>query len=156
MNFNATLYGQMISFAIFVWFCAKYIWPIITKALDERQAKIADGLAAADKGQQALQHAEGKALEIVRESKEQSRDIINQAQQRHDEIVDQAKDDAREEGQRILDVAQTEIEQSRQQAKEKLRAEVSVLAIAAAEQVLMKEVNKSVHEEVLSKMSASL
>ena len=156
MNFNATLIGQIISFAVFAWFCTKFIWPVIIKALDDRQAKIADGLAAAEKGQHELELAEKRATEILREGKEKSKEFIDQAQKRHDEIVDGAKDDAREEGQRILTAARAEIEQDRQEAKETLRAEVSVLAIAGAEQILMREVDKNAHNEVLDKISASL
>lgn len=155
MNFNATLFGQMISFALFVWFCAQYIWPVIIKKLDDRRAKIADGLAAAEKGQQELCLAEEKALEILRDSKEKSQEMLNQAQKRHDEIVSQAKDDADVEGQRMIELAKAEIEQGRQQAKEELRSEVSTLAMVAAEQVLMKEIDQSAHEEILNKISAS-
>ena len=104
MNFNATLIGQIISFAVFAWFCTKFIWPVIIKALDDRQAKIADGLAAAEKGQHELELAEKRATEILREGKEKSKEFIDQAQKRHDAIVDGAKDDAREEGQRILKI----------------------------------------------------
>ena len=156
MNFNATLIGQIISFAVFAWFCTKFIWPVIIKALDDRQAKIADGLAAAEKGQHELELAEKRATEILREGKEKSKEFNDQAQKRHDEIVDGAKDDAREEGKRILTAARAEIEQDRQEAKEALRAEVSALAIAGAEQILMREVDKNAHNEVLDKISASL
>ncbi len=156
MNFNATLYGQIISFAVFAWFCTKFIWPIIIKALDDRQAKIADGLAAAEKGQHELELAEKKATGILREGKEKSQEYINQAQKRHDEIVEEAKENAREEGSRILHSARAEIDQERQQAKEALRAEVSALAIAGAEQILMREVDKNAHNEVLDKISAGL
>jgi len=156
MNFNATIIGQIISFAVFAWFCTKFIWPVIIKVLDDRQAKIADGLAAAEKGQHELELAEKRATEILREGKEKSKEFIDQAQKRHDEIVDGAKDDAREEGQRILTAARAEIEQDRQEAKEALRAEVSALAIAGAEQILMREVDKNAHNEVLDKISASL
>ncbi len=156
MNFNATLIGQIISFAVFAWFCTKFIWPVIIKALDDRQAKIADGLAAAEKGQHELERAGKRSIEILREGKEKSKEFIDQAQKRHDEIVDEAKDDAREEGERILHAARVEIEQERQEAKEALRAEVSALAIAGAEQILMREVDKNAHNEVLDKISASL
>ena len=156
MNFNATLFGQIISFAVFAWFCTKFIWPVIIKALDDRQAKIADGLTAAEKGQHELEFAEKRATEILREGKEKSKEFIDQAQKRHDEIVEEAKDDAREEGERILHAARVEIEQERQEAKETLRDEVSALAIAGAEQILMREVDKNAHNEVLDKISASL
>ena len=156
MNFNATLIGQMISFAVFAWFCTKFIWPVIIKALDDRQAKIADGLAEAEKGHHELELAEKRSAEILREGKEKSREFIDQAQKRHDEIVEEAKDNARIEGERILIAARVEIDQERQLAKDSLRAEVSALAIAGAEQILMREVDKNAHNEVLDKISASL
>lgn len=156
MNFNATLFGQMIAFAVFVWFCAKYIWPLIINAMEARRKQIADGLAAGEKGRQALELAEKKAVEILREGKEKSRQIVDQAQRRRDEIVEAAKDDAQRESERIISLARSEIAQDRQQAKEELRAEVSVLALAAAEQILMREVDKDAHAELLDKFSADL
>ncbi len=156
MNFNATLIGQMISFAVFAWFCTKFIWPVIIRARVDRKAKMSDRLAEAEKGHHELGMAEKRSAEILREGKEKSREFIDQAQKRNDEIVDEAKDAAREEGERILHSARVEIEQERQEAKETLRAEVSALAIAGAEQILMREVDKNAHNEVLDKISASL
>jgi len=156
MNITATLIGQSISFFLFVVFTMKYVWPPIMNALNERKKKIADGLAEAEKGHHELELAEKRSAEILREGKEKSREFIDQAQKRHDEIVDEAKDAAREEGERILHAARVEIEQERQEAKETLRAEVSTLAIAGAEQILMREVDKNAHNEVLDKISASL
>lgn len=156
MNITATLIGQSASFFLFVVFTMKYVWPPIMNALNERTKKIADGLAEAEKGHHELELAEKRATEIMREGKEKSKEYIDQAQKRHDEIVDEAKDHAREEGERLLHAARVEIEQERQEAKEKLRAEVSALAIAGAEQILMREVDKNAHNEVLDKISASL
>jgi len=156
MNITATLIGQSFFFFLFVVFTMKYVWAPIMNALDERKKKIADGLAEAEKGHHELQLAEKRSTEILREGKEKSKEFIDQAQKRHDEIVEEAKDDAREEGERILHAARVEIEQERQEAKETLRAEVSALAIAGAEQILMKEVDKNAHNEVLDKISASL
>ncbi len=156
MNFNATLIGQIISFAFFAWFCGRYIWPIVIKALNDRQARIADGLAASEKGLHELEMAKKEATEILRDGREKSQEFINQAQKRHDEIVDEAKNDARGEAERILAAARSAIDQERQQARDALRAEVSVLAIAGAEQILMREVDKKAHSEVLDKVSAGL
>jgi len=156
MNITVTLFAQSFSFFLFVVFTMKYVWPPIMNALNERTKKIADGLAEAEKGHHELELAEKRSAEILREGKEKSREFIDQAQKRHDEIVDEAKDAAREEGERILHAARVEIEQERQEAKETLRAEVSALAIAGAEQILMKEVDKNAHNEVLDKISASL
>lgn len=156
MNITATLIGQSISFFLFVVFTMKYVWPPIMNALNERKKKIADGLAEAEKGHHELELAEKRSAEILREGKEKSREFIDQAQKRHDEIVEEAKDNARIEGERILIAARVEIDQERQQAKDSLRAEVSALAIAGAEQILMREVDKNAHNEVLDKISASL
>ncbi len=156
MNITATLIGQSVSFFLFVYFTMKIVWPPIMNALDERKKKIADGLAEAEKGHHELELAEKRSIEILHEGKEKSKEFIDQAQKRHDEIVEAAKDDAREEGERILHAARVEIEQERQEAKETLRAEVSALAIAGAEQILMREVDKKAHDDVLNKISASL
>jgi len=156
MNITVTLFAQSFSFFLFVVFTMKYVWPPIMNALNERTKKIADGLAEAEKGHHELELAEKRSTEILREGKEKSKEFIDQAQKRHDEIVEAAKDDAREEGERILHAARGEIEQERQEAKETLRAEVSALAIAGAEQILMREVDKNAHNEVLDKISASL
>jgi len=156
MNFNATVIGQMIAFAVFVWFCMKFIWPFIIQALEERKKTIADGLAAAEKGQHELEMAEKRAIEILKEGKEKSQDFINQAQNRADEIVDEAKGNAKDEGDRIIAAAHTEIDQERQQVREELRQQVAVLAVAGAEQILEREVDQKAHKEVLDKISATL
>ncbi len=156
MNFNATVIGQIIAFAVFWWFCTKFIWPVIIKILDDRKKMIADGLAAGEKGIHDLELAEKRAREILHEGKEQSQGFITQAQKRADEIVDEAKDNARSEGERILVAARVEIEQERQQVKEDLRQEVATLAIAGAEQILKREVDRAAHREVLDQISASL
>ena len=156
MNFNATLFGQMIAFAIFVWFCMKFVWPPIIKALEDRKTRIADGLAAAEKGVHDLELASRRATEILHEGKEQSQVLIAQAQKRHDEIVEEAKDNARIEGDRILAAARAEIDQERQQAKVELRHDVARLAVLGAEQILMREVDQTAHKEILERISAGL
>lgn len=156
MNFNMTLVGQIFAFAVFWFFCYKFVWPFIIQALEERKTKIADGLAAAEKGVHQLELAEKRAKEILHEGKEQSQGLIAQAQKRHDEIVEEAKENARVEGERILASKRSELEQERQQAKEALRQQVAHLAIQAAEQVLMREVDHAAHKEVLEKISATL
>ena len=156
MNFNATLIGQLIAFTVFVVFCMKFIWPFIIKAMEDRETRIADGLAAAEKGQVALSEAEVKKAEMLEESKQQAAEIISQGQKRHDEIVESAKDDARSEKDKILAAAQAEIEQQRTQTREQLRSEVANLALVAAEQILMREVDRNAHNDVLTKVSAEL
>lgn len=156
MNINITLIGQSITFAVFLWFCMKFVWPPIVKALDERKAKIADGLAAAEKGLQAEEEARKAAEGELQAAKEQAKEIISQAQSRATEIVDDAKGDARTEGERLLQAARNEIDQERNQAREQLRAEVVAIAMAGAEQVLMREVDAKAHSEALEKLAANL
>ena len=156
MNITVTLLAQSLSFFLFVVFTMKYVWPPIMNALNERKKKIADGLAEAEKGHHELELAQKRSTEILREGKEKSKEFIDLAQKRHDEIVEEAKGNARVESERIIAAARSEIEQERQRAKDALRAEVSALAIAGAEQILMREVDKNAHNEVLDKISASL
>ncbi len=156
MNFNATLIGQLIAFAVFVWFCMKFVWPFLLKAMEDREARIADGLAAAEKGQAALVEAEAKRTELVEEGKQQAAEIVSQGQKRHDELVEAAKDDGRSEKEKILAAAQAEIDQQRTQTREQLRSDVANLALVAAEQILMREVDRNAHNDVLTKISAEL
>ena len=152
MNFNATLIGQMITFAIFVWFCMKYIWPPLMAALEERNARITEGLAAAERGQKDLEQAQAKVSENLNEAKQQAQEIINQAQKRANEIVDGAKDIAREEADKIKTAATADIDQQINSAREQLRKEVSAIAIAGAEQILKREVNADAHAAVLDEL----
>lgn len=156
MNINLTLLGQAISFAIFVWFCLKFVWPPILKALEERETRIADGLAAAERGKHELELAEQRATDVIRDGKDKAQDFITQAQKRADEIVEAAKDTAREEAERIKQAAAAEIEQNRNRARDDLRGEVAKLALAGAEQILMREVDEQAHREVLDKLAANL
>lgn len=156
MNFNATLIGQTIAFAVFVWFCMKFIWPLLLGMLEDRERRIANGLEAAEKGQQKLEKAEEKYAELVNEGKQQAANIITQAQKRHDEIVEEAKSAARIEGERIKESARSDIEQERETAKEALKKQVAQLALLGSEQILMREVDKEVHKELLNKINADL
>lgn len=156
MNFNATLIGQTIAFAVFVWFCMKFIWPLLLGMLQEREKRIADGLAAAEEGEKKLARAEERHGELVEEGKQQAATIISQAQKRGGEIVEEAKDDARTEGERIKESARSEITQERESAREELRKQVSSLAMLAAEQILMKEVDQNAHNELLNKIAGDL
>ena len=156
MSINATLIGQMITFALLVWFTMKYIWPPLFDSLEERKKKIADGLAAAEKGQEEMHLAEKKAKSVLKEAKEQSSEIVNLAQKRANEIVEASKDTAKKEGDRLILVAKAQIEQEKQQAQENLRKEVSALALRAAEQILSAEIDKTKHQDLLSKISNQL
>ncbi|MDT8281432.1 MAG: F0F1 ATP synthase subunit B [Gammaproteobacteria bacterium] len=156
MNINLTLIGQSITFAIFVWFCYAYVWPPLVAALAERQKKIADGLAAAERGQHEQELAKKKAVEHLKEAKGKASDIITQAQKRANEIVDEAKDDARTEAERIKAGANAEIEQEVNRAREHLRQEVVTLAISGAEKILKREVDKAAHASSLNDLAAQL
>ncbi len=156
MNMNLTLIGQAISFAIFVWFCLKYVWPPILKALEARETRIADGLAAAERGKHELELADQRSTEILREGKEKAQGFVSQAQKRGDEIIEAAKLAAQEEAERIKIAAAAEIAQNRNRARDELRSQVAELALAGAEQVLMREVDEQAHREVLDKLAADL
>ena len=156
MNFNATLIGQMITFAVFVWFCLKYVWPPLMHALEERKAKIADGLAAAERGQKDLELAQARVTDNLKEAKQQAQEIINQAHKRANEMVDEAKEVAREEADKIKAAATADIEQQINSAREQLRKEVSSIALAGAEQILKREVDAKAHSKVLDDMMAQI
>lgn len=156
MSINATLIGQMITFALLVWFTMKYIWPPLFGSLEERKKKIADGLAAAEKGQEDMRLAEKKAKGVLKEAKEQSSEIVNLAQKRANEIVEASKNTAKKEGEQLILVAKAQIEQEKQQIKDGLRKEVAALALQAAEQILGAEIDKSKHQDILSKVSNQL
>jgi len=156
MNFNATLIGQMVAFAIFVWFCMKYVWPPLVNALNERKARIADGLAAAERGKHEQELAQERARELLHEAKQQAQEIIGRAEKRAAEIVDEAKDAARAEGERLLAAARAEIDQEVNRVKEDLRKQVVSIAVAGAEKVLEREVDESTHGELLNKLAAQI
>ena len=156
MNFNATLIGQMLTFVVFVWFCMKYIWPPLIAALEERNAKISEGLAAAQRGQQELEDAEARVKESLGEAKTQAQEIINQAQKRANEIVDQAKESAREEADKTVAAASVEIEQQISAAREQLRKEVSTIALSGAEQILKREIDAKAHADLLDELATQI
>lgn len=149
MNINLTLFGQLLSFVLFVWFTMKFVWPPIVRALDERKAKIADGLAAGERGQHEQHLAEQRAKEQLVEAKKQAAEIVVKAEKRAAEIVEEAKGDARTEGDRLLKAAQAEIEQETNKAREQLRGKVAELAMAGAEKILRKEINADAHRDIV-------
>jgi F-type H+-transporting ATPase subunit b len=156
VNFNATLIGQLIAFLVFVVFTMKYVWPFLLQNMEERETKIADGLAAAEKGQQSLVEAEKRQAEMLDEGKQKAAEIIAQAQHRGDEIVEESKINAKSEGDRLIHAAQAEIDRERTVAKEQLKGDVAALALVGAEQILMREVDKNAHNEILAKVSSGL
>ena len=156
MDINMTLIGQTIAMIVFVWFCMKFIWPPILAALEERQKQIEDGLAAADKGQEALVKAGAEADEIVGEARKQATGILDQAHARANEIVADGKSDGVKERDRQLAAAKAEIEQESNRAREELRGQVSAIAIASAEKILNREIDGEAHDDILGKLAQEL
>jgi F-type H+-transporting ATPase subunit b len=156
MNINMTLIGQSITFAIFVWFCMKYVWPPIVGALEARKKQIADGLAAADRGRHELELAAKRASETMHEAKIKASEIIAQAEKRASQIVDEAKNAAKGEGDRMIVAAKAEIEQESHRAREALRGEVAALVVAGAGKVLRREVNAQAHADLLEAIKNEL
>ncbi|MAZ39144.1 MAG: F0F1 ATP synthase subunit B [Legionellales bacterium] len=156
MNINLTLIGQMITFLVFVIFTMKYVWPPMTKALRERQKRIAEGLADADRGKHELELAQHKSMEILRDAKLQAAKLIEDANIRALHLVEESKEQAREESARILKHAQEEIVIERSQARESLRQEIAGLAVMAAGKVLDNEVNEASNSAILDKLIAEV
>lgn len=156
MNINATLIAQMIMFAIFVWFCMRFIWPPIVNALEARKKQIADGLAAADRGKHELELAAKRATESLHDAKVKASEIIAQAEKRAAQIVDEAKNAAKAEGDRMIAAAQAEMEQEVFRAREQLRGQVAALVVAGAEKVLRREVDAKVHADLLEAVTNEL
>jgi len=156
MNINATLLAQTIMFALFVWFCMKFVWPPIMTALEERKKLIADGLADADRAKLDLELASKRSAEILREAKEKAGDVITNAEKRGSEIVEEEKSKAKQEADRIIAGAQAEIDQEVFRAKEQLRTEVSAIALAGASKILGKEIDANAHNDLLNKLVAEI
>ena len=156
MNPNITLLGQMISFAILIWFTVKFIWPPLMAAIEERQQKIAEGLAAADNAQKNLAQSQDKANEEMKLARTKANEIIDQAHQRANQIIDTAKNDAIAEANRQKALAEAEIAAAANRAKEDLRRQVSVLAVSGAEKLLRREIDASAHKALIDDLAAQL
>ena len=151
-----TLLGQSIAMLVFVWFCMKFIWPPIMNAIEERQTQIADGLAAAERGQQSLDKAQAEAEDVVDGARKQATTILDQAHARANEIVAEGKADGTKERERQVAAATDEIEQETNRAREELRGQVSAIAVASAEKILQREIDSKSHQDILSKLAAEL
>ncbi len=156
MDINLTLIGQSIAMIVFVWFCMKFIWPPILTAIEERQKQIEDGLAAADRGQERLVQARAEADEIIAEAKRQATTILDQAHGRANEIVAEGKSAGEKERERQLAAARAEIEQETNRAREELRGQVSAIALAGAEKILMREIDEGEHSDILGRLAQEL
>ena len=156
MNINATLIGQAIWFAVFIWITMKYVWPPLQKAMAERQAQIAEGLAAAERGKHEQELAAKRSADALRQAKEKSAEIVAQAEKRAQQIVDEAKGNAKVEAEKVVAGAKAEIDQEVERAKQQLRERVAELAVAGAEKILRKEVNASAHAAMLAALKQDL
>ncbi|WP_025565309.1 F0F1 ATP synthase subunit B [Psychromonas sp. SP041] len=156
MNINATLIGQAIAFAIFVWFCMKYVWPPLLDAIEARQKKIADGLTQAERAGKDLELAQAKAAEKLKEAKAQAAEIIDQANKRRTQIVEEAKNEAETERSKIVAQGEAEVEAERNRAREELRQQVAVLAIAGAEKIIKRTIDKEANSDIIDKLVAEL
>jgi F-type H+-transporting ATPase subunit b len=156
VDLNATIIGQTIAMIVFVWFCMKFVWPLIIDMIEERQTQIAEGLAAADKGSRALEEAEKEKAVILEEARGQAREIIDQANTRGSSIVEEARAEAGAEKERILAAAQAEVEQEANRAREELRGQVSAIAVAGAEKILRREIDANAHKDLLDKLAAEI
>ena len=156
MDINMTLIGQTIAMIVFVWFCMKFIWPPLLGAIEERQEKIAEGLAAADQGEQKLEEARAEAEVIVSDARKQATSILDQAHSRANEIVAEGKADGSKERERQLAAAKAEIEQETNRAREELRGQVSAVALAGAEKILNREIDAKAHDDILGELAQEL
>ncbi|KXS33271.1 MAG: ATP synthase subunit b [Candidatus Gallionella acididurans] len=156
MNINATLLAQTIMFALFVWFCMKFVWPPIMAALEQRKKHIADGLADAERAKHDLELASKRSAELLREAKEKVSEIVANGEKRASEIVETAKTQAKVEGDRIIAGAKAEIDQEVFRAKEQLRTQVSTIALAGASKILGREIDAKAHSDLLDKLVAEI
>jgi F-type H+-transporting ATPase subunit b len=156
VNINLTLLGQSLTFIVFIWFCWKFIWPLLIDAMRERQKAIAEGLEAAERAGKDLELAQERATEQLREAKDEAREIIEQARARATQMIEEAKGDAVEEGERVKLAAQADIEQDINRAREALRGDVAALAVAGAEKILGESIDQRRHGELLEQLSGQL
>lgn len=156
MNINASLFAEIIAFSLFVWLTMKFVWPPIMAAMHQRQQKIADGLAAAEKGVRDLDMARDEAKQLLDQAKAHAADLLNQTSKRSGEIIEEAKQEARSEGDRLVTAARGQIQQEVARAREILRKEVAALAVVGAGKVLAREIDAKTHADLLDKVANEL
>jgi len=156
MDFNATLIGEMISFAILIWFCVHFIWPYINRAIEERQVKIAEGLGAAERAQAELKNADVKVAAEIKVARQQASEIIDRAQQQANAIVDKARDEAIVEINRLKAAAQDDIALMAQRARDQLREQVGALAVQGASKIVQREIDPAAHKALLDQLAAEI
>lgn len=156
MNINATLIGQALVFAILIWFTVKFIWPHIINAVEDRQKKIADGLASAEKGEKSLAEAKAAGTEILKEARVQAGKIVEQANRRSGELIEEARGTAIAEGQRLVADARQEVALESSRARDQLRREAAALAVAGASKLLGREIDAKAHADLLDQLASEI
>ncbi len=156
MNITVSLFGQIVAFILLIWFVNKVLWHPLSTMMEDRRKRIAEGLAAGERGRHEQELAEKRAQQVIHEAKEQANEIILQAQRRGNEIVDESKDSARVEGERILISAQAEIEQEANRVKDELRSQVGTIAMAGAAKILDREIDKKAHTDLLKELVSQI
>jgi F-type H+-transporting ATPase subunit b len=156
MNINLTLFAQAIAFAAFIWFTVRFIWPVVLGAIEERQRTIADGLAAAERGNKSLEEAKVRIEAMVEEARTQARQILDQAQQRASGIVEEARVSADQERERIIESGRADVAQQVNKARDELRGQVAAIAVAGAEKILAREIDARAHQDLLTRLAAQI
>ena len=156
MNINASLFAEMLAFGLFVWATMKFVWPMLSKALAEREKTIADGLAAGERGKQELAHAHDEAGKILRQARDKAAEAVNVANQQAAHILEESRKESQAERQRQVEAAKAEIQQELNRAKTALRAEVANVAIAAAERIIEREIDPKAHKALLDELAGQI
>ena len=156
MNVNVSLFFQMIAFLLFVYLTKRYVWPPVMQAMDDRAKKIADGLAAAEAGTRKLEEAKGEIQAVMKQARQQATEALAAANKRSVEMVEESKAQARVEGERLVTAARAQIQQELGQAREALRREVAILAVAGAKQILEREIDPKTHAELLERVAKQM
>jgi F-type H+-transporting ATPase subunit b len=156
MNFTLTLIAQAVSFAIFIWFCVRFVWPPILNAIEARQKTIADGLAEAERGRSSLADANKQTEVLLRDARARAHDLVAQAERAAAQRMEEAKGQAKAEADRIVAAAKAQIDQEVQSARQQLRDQVAALAVAGAEKILRREVDARAHADMLDRLKAQI
>ena len=156
MDINVSLIGEIIVFGLFVWLTMKFIWPVITKAMEDRATKIADGLAAGERGKKELEHAQVKATEILHAARDKGVEVVEVANQQAARLLEEARKEAQAERQRQVEAAKAEIQQELNRAKQGLRAEVANIAVTAAGRILEREIDPRAHKALLDELAQQI
>jgi F-type H+-transporting ATPase subunit b len=156
MNINLTLFAQAAVFAIFIWVTARWPWRWLMEMVEDRNKKIADGLAAAEKGNRSLAEASSKTEEQLKAARAQAQEILNAANKQAGQLVEQAKGTAQTEAERIKATARGEVEREINRARETLRKQVGELAVSGAAQILKREINPATHADVIKELAAKI